>query len=208
MRLVKHANTMELIEVYESSKYVHLVLPLMEGGDLIKRMMSLKTYNEETAIKAMRSFLDGLDHCHALNIVHRDLKPENLLLHSKSNDWDMKIADFGLSCIYKGRGLTVKCGTPGFIAPEILGDKPYDLKSDVFSAGIILYMLLSGRHPFHAKNRDALLQANLQSIIDFDDSKLWGHISDQAKDLVQKMLAKEPDQRISVREALQHPWMN
>ena len=170
MRILKHPNTMEVIEIYESSKYIHLVLPFMEGGDLIKRMKSLQTYSENTAIKVMKSFLKGLAFCHENNIVHRDLKPENLLLKSKNNDWDLTIADFGLSCIYEGERLTTKCGTPGFIAPEVLDDQPYSVEADIFSAGIILYMLLSGRHPFLAKNRNHVLQRNLICKIDYPES--------------------------------------
>ena len=158
---MKHPNTMELLEVYESSKYVHLLVPMMEGGDLIKRMRSLKTYEEETASKVMKNFLQGLAFCHKNGVIHRDLKPENILLSSKNNDWDLKIADFGLSCLNSDKSIKVKCGTPGFIAPEVLDDQLYDTQADVFSAGVILYMLLSGRHPFKVNHKSELLRVNL-----------------------------------------------
>mmetsp|Transcript_21321 Transcript_21321/g.33000 ORF Transcript_21321/g.33000 Transcript_21321/m.33000 type:complete len:208 (+) Transcript_21321:737-1360(+) len=206
MRKVKHDSVCELIEVYESSQYVHLVLTLLEGGELMARIRSLSVYQEDTAIKVMKKFLGGLAFCHQQNVVHRDLKPENLLLTSKNNDWDLKIADFGLSSFYKGRGLAIKCGTPGFIAPEILKEQCYGPKVDVFSAGVILYSLLSGRYPYKSRKQKELLQENENPNIEFAD-KHWGKISDKAKDLTKKMLEVDPEDRLSAEEALCHPWL-
>ena len=146
MRMVNHPNILQLIEVYESSKYIHLLMPLIKGGmlfDVINHRVSLK---ESDARSIMLPFLSALEHLHQKLIVHRDLKPENLLLASNSDLSDIKIADFGLAEIIESPDSTLDllCGSPGYIAPEILDKKPYNYKVDMFSAGAIFYAIITG----------------------------------------------------------------
>lgn len=177
-----------LHEVYESNKYIHLVLCHLEGGELFDRIKSKQAYQEKTAIQVMRNLLEALKYLHDHNVVHRDLKPENLILASKDNDFDLRIADFGLAApIKEGERLTLRCGSPGYVGPELLEEVGYDTKVDIFSVGVILYVLLSGRPAFRGFNINEILVKNKKCEIEYPP-KYWDKISDKAKDLVQKML--------------------
>lgn len=150
----------------------------------------------------MRHMLEALSYMHENKVVHRDLKPENLILASKDNDYDLRIADFGLASFVKpGELLKLRCGSPGYVAPEILEDRGYDEKSDVFSAGVILYVLLTGRPVFRGYNLNEILLKNKNCEIEYPE-KYWNKISDKAKDVVAKLLTKDPKYRISAAEAL------
>lgn len=120
LRSIDHPNVISLHECYETTKYIHLLLPYLSGGELFEKIKSKGLYREGDARPVMKNFVSALEYLHARNIVHRDLKPENLLLASKDNNWDLKIADFGLAAIYKGEKLNLKCGSPGYVAPELL----------------------------------------------------------------------------------------
>ena len=206
MRALDHPYAIKLYEVYESNKYIHLVLSYLDGGMLFDRISSKQTYQEKTAIELMKNILEALNYLHEKNIVHRDLKPENLLLASKDNDLDLRIADFGLaSFIKEGEQLSYRCGTPGYVGPELLEDKGYDRKVDIFSVGVILYVLLSGRPAFLGFNVNEILIKNKKCQVEFPE-KYWGKISDTAKDLVLKMMQKDPKDRITAKEALEHEW--
>lgn len=142
LRAINHDYIIKLFEVYESDKYIHLVFEYLEGGELFERIKSKGLYQERDAMNVMRNLLLSLDYLHEKGIVHRDLKPENLILASKDNDYNLKIADFGLaSFIQRSELLYLRCGSPGYVAPELLEDKGYNAKADVFSAGVILYVM-------------------------------------------------------------------
>lgn len=152
--------------------------------------------------------MEALDYMHKNKVVHRDLKPENLILAYKDNDYDLRIADFGLaSFVNDGELLKLRCGSPGYVAPEILEDIGYNEKADIFSAGVILYVLLTGRPVFRGLNMKEILIKNKQCEIEYP-AKYWNKISDKAKDLVSKMLKKDPNERISAEQALNHCWFN
>ena len=128
--------------MYESDKYIHLVFEYLEGGELFERIKSKGSYQEKDAMNVMKNLLLALDYLHNQGIIHRDLKPENLILASKENDYALKIADFGLASEIKtGENLFLRCGSPGYVAPELLEDQGYNTKADIFSAGIILYVM-------------------------------------------------------------------
>ena len=128
LRSMDHPNVIKLHETYETSKYIHLVLPFLEGGELFEKIKSKGLYRESDARPVMRQFFSALEYIHAKNIVHRDLKPENLLLASKSNNSDLMIADFGLATVLESpeQKLYSRCGSPGYVAPELLQEKGYN----------------------------------------------------------------------------------
>ena len=128
LRTINHENVIQLYESYETTKYIHLLLPYLEGGELFEKIKSKGLYRESDARPVMHNFISALKYLHNLNIVHRDLKPENLILASKDNDWDLKIADFGLATIISDptKKLTLRCGSPGYVAPELLREQGYD----------------------------------------------------------------------------------
>lgn len=149
LRRVEHENVIKLFEVYESTKYVHLLLPLLEGGELFERIKAKGFYKESDAVKVMYKFLDALKFLAERRIVHRDLKPENMILATKGDDSDLRIADFGFATpIAENEKLYLRCGSPGYVAPELLKDIGYDERADVFSSGVIMYVMLTGRPCF------------------------------------------------------------
>ena len=154
MRFMSHSHVLELYEVYESTKYIHLLLPLLEGGELFARIKNKGLYRESDAVQVMKHFLDALAYLHENLIVHRDLKPENLILVYKNDNANIKIADFGLACKLSDANekLNLRCGTPGYVAPELLRDKGYSCSFDIFSAGVIFYVMLTGRPLFKGSN--------------------------------------------------------
>ena len=149
MRKYNHPNLLKIYEVYETENSIYIVLDLLEGGELFARLASKVYYDEEKIAKLMKNLLSALNHLHQMNIMHRDLKPENILLKSKESDTDIVIADFGLSTEITtplDKILFKRCGTPGFVAPEVLNfdEKKtafYNEKCDIFSAGVIFYLL-------------------------------------------------------------------
>ena len=207
-----HPNIIKLYEVFESDNSIYLIMEECFGGELfdriLKRIKSNSIYTEKEACKIMQQVIGAIEYCHNNGIVHRDLKPENLLYLKEGSEENnpIKIADFGLSqnLNYK-KILTSKVGTAYYVPPEILTGK-YNEKCDIWSAGVILYILLSGEPPFNASN-DNLIYAKIKKIeFSFPDHK-WKHISNEAKDLLSKMIVKE-DNRLSASQVLQHPWFN
>lgn len=142
MRKLNHENIIKLHEVHESDTSIYLVLELLRGGELFERIVKRGIYTERDAAILMKKLLSALDYMHCKGIMHRDIKPENLILKETDNNFEVKIADFGLATVVtQGDYLFKRCGTPGYVAPEILADEKYDQKVDIFSAGVILYIL-------------------------------------------------------------------
>ena len=207
-----HPNIIKLYEVFESDNSIYLIMEECFGGELfdriLKRIKKNDLYNEKEACKIMQQVIGAIEYCHNNGIVHRDLKPENLLYanEGKEENNPIKIADFGLSQnINYNKTLSSKVGTAYYVPPEILAGK-YNEKCDIWSAGVILYILLSGEPPFNASN-DNLIYSKIKKIdFSFPDNK-WKNISKEAKDLLSKMLVKE-DARLSASQVLEHPWFN
>lgn len=149
MKKLDHPNILKIYEVYETKHSIYLVIELLEGGEIIKRIKDKTKLQHQDIARIMRSILSSLDHIHSKNIMHRDLKPENILLRKKNDLFNLVIADFGLATETKipvSQIFFKRCGTPGFVAPEILSYKEnqdpfYNEKCDIFSAGIIFYVL-------------------------------------------------------------------
>ena len=207
-----HPNIIKLYEVFESDNSIYLIMEECFGGELfdkiLQRIKKNSLYNEKEACKIMQQVIGAIEYCHNNGIVHRDLKPENLLYLKEGEEEDnpIKIADFGLSQhIDINKTLSSKVGTAYYVPPEILAGK-YNEKCDIWSAGVILYILLSGDPPFNASS-DNLIYAKIRKIdYSFPNDK-WKHISKEAKDLISKMLIKE-DSRLSASQVLEHPWFN
>lgn len=164
-------------------------------------------YTEGDARLVIRQVGDALAYCHNIGVVHRDLKPENLLLADSSETAEVKIADFGLAhIVHDNEIMTTACGTPGYVAPEVLGGHGYHEKVDVWSTGVILYILLCGFPPFYDDDNRALFETIKRGDYDFP-SPWWDPVSDLAKDLIRQCMCLDPDQRLSAAGLLRHEWV-
>ncbi|CAD8135671.1 unnamed protein product [Paramecium pentaurelia] len=204
LRSCDHPNIIKLYEIYESEDYIYLVMELLQGGELFDIILETPFFLESKIALIMFKIFDALEYLHTKNIMHRDIKLENILLKDKSENFDLKIADFGLASYTESELLIKRCGTPGYVAPEILDDQKYNEKVDVFSAGIILYILLTGQAPFYGNSLDDVIEKNRVCQINFQGLK----ISQDAQDLLYKTLEPNPKNRISSLEALSHPFIS
>ncbi|KAL0363223.1 UNVERIFIED_CONTAM: Calcium-dependent protein kinase [Sesamum calycinum] len=199
-------NIVEFKGAYEDRHSVHLVMELCGGGELFDRIIAQGHYSEKAAADLCRQIVNVVHHCHFMGVMHRDLKPENFLLSRKDEKAMLKATDFGLSVfIEEGKVFRDIVGSAYYVAPEVLR-RSYGKEIDVWSAGVILYILLSGVPPFWAENEKGIFDAILKEEVDFD-SQPWPSISNSAKDLVRKMLTKDPKRRITSAQVLEHPWI-
>ena len=207
-----HPNIVKLYEVFESDNSLYLIMEECYGGELFDRILhrinTNNMYTEREACLLMKQIIGAIEYCHNNGIAHRDLKPENLLYLKEGSEEDnpLKIADFGLSqSINLKKMLTSKVGTSYYVPPEILAGN-YTEKCDIWSAGIILYILLSGEPPFNGPNDETIFARIKTYKYEFPEQK-WSKISVEAKDLLTKMLIQE-DKRLSASQVLQHPWFD
>mmetsp|Transcript_42022 Transcript_42022/g.99617 ORF Transcript_42022/g.99617 Transcript_42022/m.99617 type:complete len:329 (-) Transcript_42022:90-1076(-) len=208
---VDHPNCVKLYDVYYTVKSVYLVMELLTGGELLERVSEKGNLSEAETAKLVQQILRGVQYLHSQGIVHRDLKLENIILADNQAGSVVKIADFGLSRLLEPTTLLqTLCGSPQYVAPEVLavGDtiNEYTPAVDMWSVGVILFMLLSGYSPFDDDNVEALYGKIRSGKYDADDP-VWDGISDLAKDLVARLLTVDASHRLSAFEALQHPWM-
>ncbi|XP_072276778.1 calcium/calmodulin-dependent protein kinase type 1 isoform X2 [Pyxicephalus adspersus] len=207
LRKIKHTNIVSLEDIYESRSHLYLIMQLVSGGELFDRIVEKGFYTEKDASQLIKQILDAVKYLHDMGIVHRDLKPENLLYYSLDEDSKIMISDFGLSKIEgSGSVMSTACGTPGYVAPEVLAQKPYSKAVDCWSIGVIAYILLCGYPPFYDENDAKLFEQILKAEYEFD-SPYWDDISDSAKDFIQHLMEKDPSKRITCDQALQHPWI-
>ncbi|KAF8727959.1 hypothetical protein HU200_018531 [Digitaria exilis] len=198
-------NIVTIKDAYEDEEAVHIVMELCEGGELYDRITKA-TCSEQKAAELMRIIVGIIENCHSLGVMHRDLKPENFLLQDKDDDLSIKVIDFGLSVFFKpGEVFTEVVGSPYYIAPEVL-QKHYGPEADIWTAGVILYVLLSGTPPFWADTQRGVYDKVLDGHFDLE-SEQWHRISDSAKDLIRKMLCPCPSERLKAHDVLKHPWM-
>ncbi|KAK6175410.1 hypothetical protein SNE40_013879 [Patella caerulea] len=204
---LNHPNVVRLKEVYETHDEIILVLELVTGGELFDRIVTQGHYSEKDAAKAIKDVLTAVAYLHDNGVVHRDLKPENILYEDLTENSALKIADFGLSQII-GPDVMMHtvCGTPGYCAPEILKGQKYTKSIDVWSIGVITYILLSGYEPFFDNNERVMYKRIMKGDYNFE-SELWEDVSENAKDLIRKMLTIDSKKRITAAQALNHPWV-
>ncbi|XP_075095722.1 calcium-dependent protein kinase 17-like isoform X1 [Nicotiana tabacum] len=204
--LTGQPNIVELKGAYEDKHSVHLVMELCAGGELFDRIIAKGHYTERAAASLLRTIVQIVHTCHSMGVIHRDLKPENFLLLNKDENAPLKATDFGLSVFYK-QGDVFKdiVGSAYYIAPEVL-KRRYGPEVDIWSIGVMLYILLCGVPPFWAENENGIFNAILRGHIDFS-SDPWPSISGGAKDLVRKMLTIDPKQRLTAMQVLNHSWI-
>eukprot|EP00829_Urostomides_striatus_P010151 TRINITY_DN2333_c0_g1_i7.p1 TRINITY_DN2333_c0_g1~~TRINITY_DN2333_c0_g1_i7.p1 ORF type:complete len:457 (-),score=119.21 TRINITY_DN2333_c0_g1_i7:50-1348(-) len=207
LRHLDHPNIMKIFEFGSDSQKYIIVSELITGGELLDTILKLGHFGEKEASYIMRQVLAAITYCHSKNIVHRDLKPENILIDTiVDGKMNIKIIDFGTALLCpKNKKIKEMVGSAYYIAPEVLTGK-YTSKCDVWSIGVILYMLLSGFPPFNAENDEAVMEVVKTGVYDFSDPA-WDSISEDAKDLIKKMLTFDQNKRISAAEAYQHKWI-
>lgn len=207
LREFDHPHVINLYDFFEEPTHYYLVMEIMSGGELFDRVVAKLYYNEKEARDTCKILLEAVGYCHKNSVAHRDLKPENLLLQSNTNDSDIKIADFGFAKrVLRANSLTTQCGTPGYVAPEILEGLSYDTKADMWSIGVILYILLGGYPPFIEKNQRNLFRKIRNGDYEFHE-EYWGGVSSDAKNLISSLLTVKPANRYSAEQALQDKWI-
>ena len=216
LRSIQHPNIVRLYDVYESPNRLYLVMELLTGGELFDRIVGLGRFSEDDARYFTFKMLNAVLYLHDRNICHRDLKPENILLATPEPEAELKITDFGLSKISALPDdflMTTRCGTPGYVAPEVLAQevthgelRRYGTSCDCWSVGVIVYILLSAAPPFYGKTDAEMNRRIKQGQYKFPD-KYWSHISQSAKDFICRLLTVDPTRRMSALEALQHDWV-
>merc|ERR1712100_647202 len=193
---VKHPNIINLKEIMEDEDTLYIITELVTGGELFDKLVA--------------RMVSAIDYLHSMNIVHRDLKPENLLLKDSSNVSEVKLADFGLSKIVsegvQKQLMQTACGTPGYVAPEVLTADGYDKEVDLWSIGVITYILLCGFPPFYNEHLPVLFEAIMKADYDYPED-YWDEISDTAKNFIDRLLVVDPTKRMTTGEALAHPWL-
>ena len=204
-----HPNIIKLYEIYETEEFFYLIMELCSGGELFDRIISNiesgKPFTEEQAAVIFQQMMSAINYCHKNNIVHRDLKPENLLCLNQSPNSPIKVIDFGMSKICDPNDIMFeRVGTAYYIPPEVL-EGMYDEKCDVWSAGVILYILLCGYPCFNGETDEQIYRQIRKKKFDFPSPE-WDNISDDAKNLIKKMLIDAVD-RISAEEVLKDPWV-
>jgi serine/threonine protein kinase len=207
LKELKHPNIIQLYDVYEERDFYYLVTEQMAGGELFDRIVQKSYYNEKEARDVCKILFEAMAYCHSHKVAHRDLKPENLLLLSSDNDSNIKIADFGFAkkCP-KPQCLKTQCGTPGYVAPEILEGIPYDTQADMWSLGVIVYILLGGYPPFIEQNQRELFRKIRKGQFEFHD-EYWGQVSKEAKHLISSLLTVHPTKRMDGPESLNDKWI-
>jgi len=203
MKMVKQRHVVNLLEVLASRTKIFIVLELVTGGELFDKIVTAGRFDEPTARKYFRQLISGVDYCHHQGVCHRDLKPENMLLDEQAL---LKISDFGLSALYgsdhSATLLHTTCGTPNYVAPEVLADKGYDgFQADVWSCGVILYVLLAGFLPFDEPSMSALFRKIIKAEFSYPS---W--FSPSVKDILNKILVPTPEKRYTMEQIKKSEW--
>lgn len=207
LKELRHAHIIRLYDFFEEPSTYYLVMERMRGGELFDRIVAKAYYNEKEARDTCLIVLQAVGYCHTNRVAHRDLKPENLLLLSEDDDTSVKIADFGFAKrVLEPNSLSTQCGTPGYVAPEILEGTLYDERADMWSVGVILYILLGGYPPFIESTQRDLFRKIRKGEYEFHE-EYWGTVSSEAKDLISNLLMVDIKKRLTAEQALQNAWI-
>ncbi|XP_072307416.1 serine/threonine-protein kinase H1-like [Eucyclogobius newberryi] len=222
LRRVSHPNVVRMVEVFQFPHRVYMVLELATGGALLDRVVSKGRFMERDAAKAIKMVLAAISYLHGLGITHRDLKPENLLYYHPGANSKLLVTDFGLATLRDveserlvgsdgasvdtSRSLRSACGTPEFMAPEVVQRRPFSSAVDLWALGVIAFVVLSGSAPFEDESRAKLSRAIVRGKYSFSGDP-WPRVSDPAKDFIARLLLVDPRARLTADQALQHPWV-
>ncbi|KYR01465.1 protein kinase 1 [Tieghemostelium lacteum] len=205
---VKHTNIISIVDKFETQKNLYLVLELVTGGELFDKIVENTKFSENICRFILKQLCDAVAYLHSKDIAHRDLKPENILLASPDS-FVIKISDFGLSrALDEGMYMQTMCGTPQYVAPEVLQTKSgYSKAVDLWSVGVIMYILLCGFPPFGDPNDKNFFNKIKMGGFSFP-SPYWDPISDEAKDLIKNLIKVNPIERFTIEQTLSHPWFS
>ena len=210
VKTLDHPNIMKVFEYYNNDNCLFIISELLSGGELFDKIKENKFLKEEVCAYLMKQIFSAVDFCHEKKIIHRDLKAENVLIESEEEArkefFTVKLIDFGTSDkMKKGQKLDLQVGTPYYTAPEVLNNN-YNEKCDLWSCGVMMYLMLCGKQPFDGENDDEIYEKIRMCKIDFNDEE-WDNISHDAKDLIKKLLIKDINKRYSAKQALSHAWI-
>ncbi|KAF4699663.1 hypothetical protein FOZ63_002035 [Perkinsus olseni] len=209
MRMLDHPNIVKLYETFEDLRNVYLVMELCTGGELFERIAEVGNFTEKVAARLVRQMISPVYYMHSRGVVHRDLKPENFMFSNPRDvtEASLKIIDFGVSKrIAPGQVLRTRACTPYYVAPEVLSSK-YTNTCDMWSIGVIAYILLCGSPPFYGENEMEIIRRVRRGSFEFD-LPAWTTVSTEAKDLIEKLLVLDPSRRLTAEQALHHPWID
>jgi len=208
MKMMDHPNIIKLYETFEDHRNIYLIMEICSGGELFDRIIETGHFTEVQAAIVMQSILRGIFYMHEIKLTHRDLKPENFLFQTKDpiEKCTLKIIDFGLSCKFaEGTVLTTKAGTPYYVAPQVLAEE-YDQSADLWSCGVIMYVLLCGYPPFYGEtDADVLTKVRLGNFT-FNAAD-WKNVSEDAKNLIRMLLKMNPRDRYTAEQSMNHVWI-
>jgi len=208
LQSLKHKHVVSLLDFYEEPTQFCLVMELMEGGDVFDRIVERTHYTELDARSLVRSLLHAVEYIHDRGVAHRDLKPQNLLLLTKDNDTFVKVGDFGFAKrVHTPQSLITRCGTPTYVAPEILKNHPHDESADMWSLGVITYVILVGYPPFMEEDQRTLFRKIRNGEYHFFPED-WNDISPQAKEFIKELLVVDPIHRSTAQQSLGHGWIS
>ncbi|KAL3779241.1 hypothetical protein HJC23_010888 [Cyclotella cryptica] len=211
---MNHERILQLVDVFEDSEYVHIVTELCSGGELFDKIVEKSStgqgcFSEDQAARILHQILSAVSYMHKHSIVHRDIKPENILFETAEEDSPIKIIDFGLARKHRAeRGeppMSTIVGTPYYISPDVLR-KSYNKSSDLWSVGVIAYILLCGYPPFNGSSNSEVYSAVQRGLYYFP-SEDWKHVSSSARDFVVRLLQTDPRRRMTAEQAMSHPWI-
>eukprot|EP01054_Gregarina_sp_Poly1_P005385 Gregarina_sp_Poly_1__5384@NODE_2842_length_1640_cov_267_736809_g1793_i0_p1_GENE_NODE_2842_length_1640_cov_267_736809_g1793_i0NODE_2842_length_1640_cov_267_736809_g1793_i0_p1_ORF_typecomplete_len450_score48_42Pkinase/PF00069_25/9_2e76Pkinase_Tyr/PF07714_17/2_5e40Kinaselike/PF14531_6/3_4e18Kdo/PF06293_14/2_8e11EFhand_7/PF13499_6/1_8e08Pkinase_fungal/PF17667_1/1_5e08EFhand_8/PF13833_6/0_00027EFhand_8/PF13833_6/2_2WaaY/PF06176_11/2_9e05APH/PF01636_23/9_4e05APH/PF01636_23/7_3e03RIO1/PF01163_22/5_2e05 len=205
MKCLDHPNIVRLFESFEDATDIYLVMDFCAGGELFDRLVDEGTFDEALAARILQQILQAVAYCHSRRVAHRDLKPENFLFLNSSPWSPLKLIDFGLAARFRpGEPLRTKAGTPYYVSPQILEGR-YGPECDVWSAGVIMYILLCGYPPFNSYSDRGIMQKVKTAEVTFPGTE-WDSVSQDAKNLIKLLLVKNPKKRATAEQALKHRW--
>ncbi|KAM0787282.1 hypothetical protein ACM66B_006515 [Microbotryomycetes sp. NB124-2] len=205
-----HPNILTLVDYFETVNSLYIVTDLCKGGELFARICEKRYFRENDAAKLVQTICSAVEYLHKKGVVHRDLKPENLLFESQDEDSKLMVADFGLSKIVDENTystLSTTCGTPAYMAPEIFSKRGYGKAVDMWAIGVITYFLLCGYTPFDRESQAAEIEAVCKADFAFEPDEYWKHVSDTAKDFINKLLTVDTSKRLTASDALSHSFL-
>lgn len=212
LKNIDHPNIIKIFEYFETDKKLYIICEYCKGGQLFDSLMQANFLTESKIRYVMRQILSAVRFCHSRGIVHRDLKPENILIDrditKNPNSFEVKLIDFGTSTYFSENGvIRGKTGTPYYIAPEVLEkDKSYTEKCDLWSCGVMMYIMISGKPPFSGGSKPEIYERIKEGIFTFSPLEVWMDVSEECQNLIKQLLTKDEKKRISAEEAYVHPW--